>query len=138
LLGDVGLPLVEGLIAYAKGEYARVVEGWLPIRDRILEVGGSHTQRELLADILLDAALQAGAYDVASDLLIAKRRHRPDRPLALFALEKVSARQGDTVQAAAMGAKARSLWQEMGADQEVLARFATGGAEEDRGGISGN
>jgi tetratricopeptide (TPR) repeat protein len=129
LLGDVGLPLVEGLIAYAQGEYARVVEGWLPIRDRILEVGGSHAQRELFADILLDAALQAGVYDVASDLLTAKRRHRPDRPLALFALAQVSARQGDTVQAAAMGAKANSLWQEMGADPEVLAHFTTGGAE---------
>jgi tetratricopeptide (TPR) repeat protein len=126
LLGDVGLPLVEGLIAYAKGEYARVVEGWLPIRDRILEVGGSHAQRELFADILLDAALQAGAYDVASDLLTAKRRHRPDRPLALFALAQVSARQGDMATATATEAKARSLWQEMGTDQEMLARFAAG------------
>ncbi|HEY7495701.1 MAG TPA: tetratricopeptide repeat protein [Candidatus Tectomicrobia bacterium] len=131
LLGDVGLPLVEGLIAYARGEYAQVVDGWLPIRGRILEVGGSHAQRELFTDILLDAALRVGAYDVASDLLTAKRRHRPDRPLALFALEKMYARQGHTGQAAAMGTAARSLWQKMGADQEALARFATGCAEAD-------
>jgi tetratricopeptide (TPR) repeat protein len=124
LLGDVGLPLVEGLIAYASGEYARTVDCLHPMRDRIIEVGGSHAQREVFADILLDAALQVGAYDVARDLLDAKRRHRPDRPLALFALEKVYTRQGDPAQAAAARARARSLWHDMGADQQALAHFA--------------
>ena len=41
---------------------------------------------------------------------------RPERPLALFALEKVYAGQGNTAQAQATGDKARRLWQEMGAD----------------------
>ena len=51
-----------------------------PIQARIIDIGGSHAQREIFSDILLDAALQTGAYDVASALLDTKRRHRPDRP----------------------------------------------------------
>jgi tetratricopeptide (TPR) repeat protein len=125
VLSDVGIPLVEGLIAYTQGDYARVVERLHPIRERIIEIGGSHAQRELFADILLDAALQTGAYEVAGDILDAKQRYRPERPLALFALEKVYAGRGQTAQATATGAQARRLWQEMGADQDMLAHFAT-------------
>ena len=80
LLGEVGVPLVEGLIAYANGAYARTVACLQPIQARIIDIGGSHAQREIFSDILLDAALQTGAYDVASALLDTKRRHRPDRP----------------------------------------------------------
>jgi tetratricopeptide (TPR) repeat protein len=116
LLGDVGVPLVEGMLAYVKGDYARVAECLNPIRQRIIDIGGSHTQREVFTDMLLDAALQTGAYDVASALIETKQRHRPARPLALFALEKVYAGQGNTAQAQATGDKARRLWQDMGAD----------------------
>ena len=126
LLGEVGVPLVEGLIAYANGAYARTVACLQPIQARIIDIGGSHAQREIFSDILLDAALQTGAYDVASALLDTKRRHRPDRPLALFAVEKLSAAQGQSTQAALAGTTARRLWQEMGADKNVLEAFTTG------------
>ena len=87
LLGEVGVPLVEGLIAYANGAYARTVACLQPIQARIIDIGGSHAQREIFSDILLDAALQTGAYDVASALLDTKRRHRPDRPRPLCCRE---------------------------------------------------
>ena len=58
LLGEVGVPLVEGLIAYANGAYARTVACLQPIQARIIDIGGSHAQREIFSDILLDAALQ--------------------------------------------------------------------------------
>jgi hypothetical protein len=117
--------LVEGLIAYAKGEYARTMACLQPIHERIIEIGGSHAQRELFTDILLDAALQTGTYDVASVLLETKRRYRPERPLALFALEKLHAAKGDSGPAAALGATARRLWHDMGADRQVLEAFTT-------------
>ena len=124
LLGDVGVPLVEGLMAHAQGEYARVVEKLQPIKDQIIGIGGSHAQREIFVDILLDACLQTKAYDVASELLDMKLRHRPDRPLALFALEKLHASQGKTAQATEAAARARRLWQDAGADQDVLAPYS--------------
>ena len=125
VLGEVGIPLVEGLIAYATGEYARTVACLQPIQERIIEIGGSHAQREIFTDILLDAALQTRAYDVASTLLETKRRYRPERPLALFALEKLHAAQGHSAQAAAQGAMARRLWHDMGADRQALEAFTT-------------
>lgn len=124
LLGDVGVPLVEGLMAHAQGEYARVVEALHPIKDKIIGIGGSHAQREIFADILLDACLQSGAHDLASELLDVKLRHRPDRPLALFAREKSYAGQGNTAQAREVAARARSLWQEAGADHDVIRLFS--------------
>ena len=126
LLGEVGVPLVEGLIAYANGAYGRAVACLQPIHERFIDIGGSHAQREIFSDILLDAALQTGAYDVARALLDTKRRHRPDRPLALFAVEKLSAAQGEMTQAGLAGSTARRLWQEMGADRNVLEAFTTG------------
>jgi tetratricopeptide (TPR) repeat protein len=123
LVGEVGIPLVEGLIAYANGDYVGAIASLQPIHDRIINIGGSHAQRELFSDILLDAALQTRAYDVASSLLESKRRYRPDRPLALFALETLHAAQGHQAQATIAGATARRLWHDMGADAEILTAF---------------
>ncbi len=125
LLGDVGVPLVEGLIAHAQGEYARAVDKLEPIKDHIINIGGSHAQREIFTDILLDACLQAGEYELVSELIEGKRRHRPDRPLALFALEKALKSQGKTAQADEAGAGARRLWHEMGADPDIVERFTS-------------
>jgi tetratricopeptide (TPR) repeat protein len=121
VLGEVGVPVVEGLIAHAKGDYARTVDCMLPIKDRIVNVGGSNAQREIFTDVLIDACLHAGVYDAAIELLERKRRDRPQRPLALFGLEKAFAGKGDAAHAAEAGGLARKLWKEMGADAERLA-----------------
>jgi hypothetical protein len=121
VLGEVGVPLAEGLLAYAKGDYARTVDCMLPIKDRIVNIGGSHAQRAIFADVLIDACLRSGAYDAAVELIEAKRRFWPNRPLALFELEKALAGKGETAKAAELGASARSLWKEMGADKDRLA-----------------
>lgn len=120
VLGEVGIPLVEGLVAYAKGDYRRTVDCILPVKDRILSIGGSHAQRAIFADILIDACLRSGAYDTAIDLLEAKRRFCPNRPLALFDLEKAYVGKGDATHASEAGELARTLWKEMGAEREAL------------------
>jgi tetratricopeptide (TPR) repeat protein len=126
VLGEVGLPLVEGLIAYAKGDYAGTVERLHPIKERIVNIGGSHAQREIFTDILTDACLHSGASDLAVTLLETKRQHRPERPLALFALERAYAQKGESGHAAAVGAQARRLWHDLGADANILAQFGAG------------
>ena len=125
LLGEVGVPLAEALVASMRGEYARVVEVLAPIRERIVEIGGSHAQREVFTDILLDACLRTEAYDLARELVHTKLRHRPERPLTLFTLEKICAAQGDREQAEVAGNQARTLLQTMGADAAVLQYYAT-------------
>ena len=59
-LGEVVVPLLEGLHAFVRGEHADAVARIAPIESRILEVGGSHAQREVFHDTLLAAALRGG------------------------------------------------------------------------------
>ena len=49
-----------------------------PIDARIVEVGGSHAQRELFHDTLLAAALRAELYDRARPLLDRRLAKRPN------------------------------------------------------------
>jgi tetratricopeptide (TPR) repeat protein len=122
IMGEVAVPLAEGLIAYSKEDYARTVECLLPIKDRIINIGGSHAQREIFTDILADACLRTGAYHEAIELLEVKRKHRPDRPFALVGLEKAYAGTGEVAKAAETKAYTRRLWQEMEADAAVVAQ----------------
>ena len=72
---EVTLPLAEGLLAHARGDYpraARLLAGSLP---RLNEIGGSHAQRDLFAQIELDARLQAGDWEVAQQTLELRRRY---------------------------------------------------------------
>src|SRR5262245_11948508 len=46
-LPEVVVPLLEGLHAFARGEHATAVARMEPIEERIVEIGGSHAQREL-------------------------------------------------------------------------------------------
>jgi tetratricopeptide (TPR) repeat protein len=59
-LGEVVVPLLEGLHAFARGDYATAVARIEPVDARIVEVGGSRAQREVFHDTLLAAALRAG------------------------------------------------------------------------------
>jgi hypothetical protein len=71
-LGEVVVPLLEGLHAFVRGEHADAVARITPIEGRILEVGGSHAQREVFHDTLLAAALRGG--DVARSRSLLERR----------------------------------------------------------------
>jgi len=59
-LGEVVVPLLEGLHAFARGDYATAVARIEPVDARIVEVGGSRAQREVFHDTLLAGALRAG------------------------------------------------------------------------------
>ncbi len=77
-LPEVVVPMLEGLHAFARGEYARTVEAMGPVEDRIWEVGGSHAQREVFHDTLLAAALRAGQMDRARPMLERRLARRPN------------------------------------------------------------
>ena len=50
----------------------------MPSLERIVEIGGSHAQRDLFGQILLDAHLRAGHWQIARDLLEMRRIWDPD------------------------------------------------------------
>ncbi len=77
-LPEVVVPLLEGLHAFARGEYAEAVRKIDPIEGRIVEVGGSHAQREVFHDTVLAATLRADLEDRASALLERRLAKRPN------------------------------------------------------------
>ena len=77
-LPEVVVPLLEGLHAFARGDHAEAVTRIAPVEARIVEVGGSHAQREVFHDTLLAAALRAGDIERGRELLGRRLAKRPN------------------------------------------------------------
>jgi tetratricopeptide (TPR) repeat protein len=78
LTGEVAIPLIEGMHAFAGGDYARVIARVEPLTSRIIELGGSRAQRDVFHDTLLEACFRAGDGERATALLTARVARRPD------------------------------------------------------------
>ena len=65
---DAGIGAAEGLAAYGAGDYGRAVDCLLPIRYEIYRIGGSHAQRDLFTQTLIEAALRCGRFALARAL----------------------------------------------------------------------
>jgi tetratricopeptide (TPR) repeat protein len=78
LVGQVLIPLVEGLGAFARAEYHATIERIEPLRPRIVELGGSRAQRDVFHDTLLEACFRAGDAERATRLLAERVARRPD------------------------------------------------------------
>jgi pentatricopeptide repeat protein len=78
LTGEVAIPLVEGLHAFAGRDYATTIAKIEPLRPRIVELGGSRAQRDVFHDTLLEACFRAGDVDRAERLLAERLERRRD------------------------------------------------------------
>jgi tetratricopeptide (TPR) repeat protein len=78
LAGEVVAPLLEGLHAFAAGDYTRCVTRIEPLRPRIVELGGSRAQRDVFHDTLFEAAFRAGDSERAHRFLAERIGRRPD------------------------------------------------------------
>lgn len=78
LTGDVLVPLIEGLHAFAARDYRRAIERLEPVAPRVVELGGSRAQREVFHDTLLEACFRAPDMDRAGRLLADRVARRPD------------------------------------------------------------
>jgi tetratricopeptide (TPR) repeat protein len=88
---DVALPAARGMLAHARGNHAEAAR-WLSIANpRLQEIGGSHAQRDLFGQILVDAHMKAGNWAVANEMLEMRRTWDPDGvPLARMLAEAQS------------------------------------------------
>ncbi len=78
LTGEVVVPLIEGVHAFAGGHWRRAIERIEPLRPRIVEIGGSRAQRDVFHDTLLEACFRAGDMERAERLLAERLARRPD------------------------------------------------------------
>jgi tetratricopeptide (TPR) repeat protein len=75
---EVALPACRGVLAHARGRHEEAVRWLAPVAPRITEIGGSHAQRDLFGQILLDAHLKAGHWAIARNMLEMRRIWDPD------------------------------------------------------------
>ena len=75
---EVALPAARGVLAHARGDYVAAAR-WLGLANpRMTEIGGSHAQRDLFGQLLLDAHLKIGNWAVAHQMLEMRRTWDPD------------------------------------------------------------
>jgi Flp pilus assembly protein TadD len=91
---EVALPACEGLYAYAHGEFERAWHHLSVAVPRMSEVGGSHAQRDLFEQVLLDAARGSGRLPAAQHMLELRRAADPDGVPVNSALAAVYAQLG--------------------------------------------
>jgi hypothetical protein len=77
LYRTVGVPVVEALTAFHRGDYDRTIDLLLRTRTDLWQIGGSHAQRDVIDWTLTEAALRAGQRDVAVSLAHARLGARP-------------------------------------------------------------
>lgn len=75
---DVALPACEGILAYARGDWATCLNRLGQALPRMAEGGGSHAQRDLFEQIHLQAMLNAGKLSQAQQVLEMRRGYDPD------------------------------------------------------------
>jgi tetratricopeptide (TPR) repeat protein len=61
LAREVALPVTEAVLAHGEHRYADAVALMRPVLGEMYRLGGSHAQQDVLEQLFLDAALQAGA-----------------------------------------------------------------------------
>ncbi len=116
VISEVGLPLLEGLAAYARGDYHQTIAAVEPIQHRIIEVGGSNAQREVFHDTLLEAYLRAGEMECAESVLQQRLEHRPTAGRWWYRLGQAQAARQRDAEARASLQRVLNLWQHADAD----------------------
>lgn len=66
--GEVGIPLVQGAWAFARGDYDDAIRFMAPVIGRIEGVGGSNAQHEVYWDALIEACLRTERFAEAEAL----------------------------------------------------------------------
>ncbi|XP_026963798.1 tetratricopeptide repeat protein 38 isoform X2 [Sagmatias obliquidens] len=94
LARDVGLPLCQALVEAQSGNPDGVVELLLPIRHRIVQIGGSNAQRDVFNQLLIHAALNCSSgihKNVAQSLLMERDALKPNSPLTARLIRRAAA-----------------------------------------------
>ena len=90
----VAVPACAGLLAHARGEHARAVELLGTALPRLLEIGGSHAQRDLFEHVYIAAVARAGRVVGAYDLVARRAGAAPESVRLRRQLAPLAARLG--------------------------------------------
>ncbi|MET0311043.1 MAG: tetratricopeptide repeat protein [Burkholderiaceae bacterium] len=74
----VCVPAGRALLAHARGEWNEAVEGMGQALPCMMEIGGSHAQRDLFSQVYLDALMKSGRWGAAQQLLQVQLTGQPE------------------------------------------------------------
>jgi tetratricopeptide (TPR) repeat protein len=77
VMAQVGRPLIDAMLDFARRDYAQAIERILPLRYDVWRIGGSHAQREVVDLTLIAAAERAGERNLARALVAERMALRP-------------------------------------------------------------
>ncbi len=87
---EVGMPLMRGLLALARGDADGAVDLIYPVRNAAQRLGGSHAQRDLIDHTLLAAASRGSRRALGQALLNERQVARPPTPLTRHWIEQLA------------------------------------------------
>ena len=87
---EVGLPLMRGLLALARGDADGAVDLIAPVRPQAQRLGGSHAQRDLIDQTLLAAAALGGRRSLGRAVLNERSMAKIITPLTRHWIERLS------------------------------------------------
>ena len=119
---EATLPLIQGIGAFGRGDYAEAVRLLEPVYPQLTRVGGSHAQRLVFEDTLLEAYLRAGEFDKATGML-RERLSRRESPRELFWLARAQAAQGNEGDAHRNASHVRETWEQADTNTPEYARL---------------
>ena len=94
-MAEVGLAVAQAIVAHRKKDYAEASDVLLPVRDLIWKTGGSHAQRDVFEQLLIDSVARAGRGALARSLLSERVARRPNDIWGWKNLAAVHATLGD-------------------------------------------
>jgi hypothetical protein len=77
VMREVGLAIAKAIVAHRRHAYADAVNYLLQQRTMIHRVGGSHAQRDIFEQILIDSAIRSGRLELGRSLLGERTERRP-------------------------------------------------------------
>lgn len=75
---NVALPACRGALALARGDAQTAISNLEIALPRMAAIGGSHAQRDLFEQLLLDAHMKSGNWSVAQQMMEMRRTFDPD------------------------------------------------------------
>ena len=120
---EATLPLIQGIGAFGRGDYAEAVRLLEPVYPQLTRVGGSHAQRLVFEDTLVEAYLRAGEYDKATGML-RERLSRRESPRELYWLARAQHAQGQQTEATRNASHVKETWEQADSNTSEYARLS--------------
>ncbi len=108
---EMTLPIALGTAAFVAGDYDEAADLMGPTYPMLARIGGSHAQREVFEDALLETYIRAGRYDEAKSMLDERLSRRSSvRDTYWMGRLEAEAVQGNADASRQLLAQARAAW----------------------------